>query len=141
MGLFKEAINLKINWNRMDKSYQFSFEKLEVWQLSRALVKEVYLLTSKFPDTEKFGLVSQIRRSSISVSSNLAEGSSRQTAKDQAHFSTIAYSSLIETLNHLIISEDLGYLSSENLITLKKSVSVISVKINNLRIAQLARIK
>ena len=125
----------------MDKSYQFSFEKLEVWQLSRALVKEVYLLTSKFPDTEKFGLVSQIRRSSISVSSNLAEGSSRQTAKDQAHFSTIAYSSLIETLNHLIISEDLGYLSSENLITLKKSVSVISVKINNLRIAQLARIK
>lgn len=125
----------------MDKSYQFSFEKLEVWQLSRALVKEVYLLTSKFPDTEKFGLVSQIRRCSISVSSNLAEGSSRQTAKDQAHFSTIAYSSLIETLNHLIISEDLGYLSSENLITLKKSVSVISVKINNLRIAQLARIK
>lgn len=125
----------------MEKSYQFSFEKLEVWQLTRALVKEVYLLTSKFPDTEKFGLVSQIRRSSISVSSNLAEGSSRQTAKDQAHFSTIAYSSLIETLNHLIISEDLGYFSSENLITLKQSVSVISVKINNLRIAQLARIK
>jgi len=66
--------------------YTYSFEKLEVWKLARELVKEIYRLTEKFPSEEKFGLIGQLRRASVSVSSNLAEGSSRKSAKEQAHF-------------------------------------------------------
>ena len=66
--------------------YIYSFEKLEVWQLSKEFVKDIYRLTEKFPSEEKFGLTGQLRRASVSVSSNLAEGSSRKSAKEQAHW-------------------------------------------------------
>ena len=89
----------------------YSFEKLECWQNARQLAIWTYLATKNFPDNEKFGLVSQMRRAAISVASNIAEGTSRKTSKDQAHFSTIAYSSTIELLNDLIISYDLSFLS------------------------------
>ena len=64
----------------------FSFEDLTVWKDSKELTKDIYSITSSFPDNEKFGMVSQMRRSAISVCSNLAEGSSRTSSKDQAHF-------------------------------------------------------
>ncbi len=62
---------------------------------------------------EKFGMISQMRRAAISIASNIAEGTSRKTAKDQSHFSTISYSSTIELLNDLIIANDLNFLTSE----------------------------
>lgn len=71
--------------------YTFYFEKLEVWHLAIELAKDIYQSTASFPREEKFGLTNQIRRASVSVSSNLAEGSARITKKDQAHFSTIAF--------------------------------------------------
>ena len=89
----------------------YGFEKLIGWQHARKVAVFIYGVTQKFPDGEKFGLVSQMRRASVSIASNLAEGTSRVTGKDQAHFSTIAYSSTIELLNHLIISKDLKFLS------------------------------
>lgn len=64
----------------------FAFEKLEVCKESRKLASDIYKLTQQYPDSEKYGLVSQMRRASISVCSNIAEGSSRTTAKDQANF-------------------------------------------------------
>ncbi len=64
----------------------YSFENLEVWQTSRELVKDIYQVTSTFPQDEKFGLTSQLRRASISVSSNIAEGSTRWSKKDQSRF-------------------------------------------------------
>ena len=79
--------------------YIFSFEKLEVWIESKEFTKQIYAITSKFPDTEKFGLISQIRRASISIASNIAEGSARKSFKDKAHFSTIAFGSAVEVLN------------------------------------------
>lgn len=79
--------------------YKFSFEKLTVWIDSKELVKLIYSVTKTFPQEEKFGLTSQLRRASISVASNLAEGTSRKTNKDKAHFTTISYSSLKEVLN------------------------------------------
>ncbi|MFC4749391.1 four helix bundle protein [Flavobacterium branchiicola] len=91
--------------------YVFSFEKLEVWQNSRIFILEVYKLTSQFPSNESFGITSQIKRSSSSIVTNIAEGTSRNTNKDKAHFLTISYSSAMETLNHLIISKDLNYIS------------------------------
>jgi len=91
----------------------YSFEKLECWQHARKLAVWIYQSTSDFPEKERFGLVSQMRRAAISVASNIAEGTSRKTAKDQAHFSTIAYGSAIELLNQLIITNDLNYLSNQ----------------------------
>ena len=113
--------------------YTYSFEKLNVWQQSRLLTKEIYLLTNNFPSEEKFGLTSQMRRAVISVSSNIAEGSSRKTIKDQRHFYTIAFSSLMELLNQLILTLDLGFLSEEKYLELRSSIERISNQLNKLR--------
>lgn len=119
--------------------YEYSFERLEVWKLSRNLVKDIYKLTEKFPSEEKFGLTGQIRRCAVSVSSNLAEGSGRKSFKDQAHFSQMSYSSLLELLNQLIISLDLNLITEEELSDLRKNIEIISTKINSLRNSQLNR--
>ena len=95
------------------KEYQFGFEKLKVWQNSRELIVSVYKITNDFPKEEKYCLADQIRRAVISVASNLAEGSSRISVKDQAHFTNLAYSSLMEVLNQLYISNDLNYISAD----------------------------
>lgn len=93
-------------------SYLFSFEKLEVWKLSRALVTEIYRLMKKSPSDERFELTSQLQRAVVSVASNIAEGSSRQTEKDQAFFSQLAYSSLMEVLSQIILVCDLKLITS-----------------------------
>ena len=89
----------------------YSFENLEVWQHARKLAVWIYGMTAKFPKEEKFGLIGQMRRASIGIAYNIGEGTSRLTSKDQSHFSTISYSSIIELLNDLIISKDLLFLS------------------------------
>ena len=113
--------------------YTYSFEKLKVWQDARLLTKEIYLVTIQFPAEERFGLVTQMRRSSISVNSNIAEGSSRKTEKDQAHFYTTAYSSLVELLNQIILSYDLEFIKEQKYLELRKSIELISNQHNNLR--------
>ena len=112
--------------------YTFSFERLEVWIKSRLLTKKIYKITEDFPDSEKFGIISQLRRAVISICSNIAEGASRKSNKDQSHFYNIAYSSLMETLNQLFISNDLEYLSNEGLTDLRKDIHIISLMLNNL---------
>jgi four helix bundle protein len=118
--------------------HKFSFEKLEVWQTARLLVGDIYRITQKFPDTERFGLTNQMRRSATSVCANLAEGGTRISSKEQAHFTSIAYGSLIELLNHLIISTDLGFLEEEKLNELSLKIQPLSIKINNLWTRQLS---
>jgi len=100
-----------------------SFEKLDVWQKSRVLVKDIYQATSSFPSEEKFGLTSQVRRAAISVSSNIAEGSVRWSQKEKARFYEISYGSLIEVLNQLILANDLGFLKEDKLVTLRTEIS------------------
>ena len=117
--------------------YTYSFEKLEVWQLSRRLVSKIYKATIDFPDNECFGLTNQLRRAAVSIPSNLAEGISRLTAKDKANFSRIAYSSLMEVLNDLILANDLEYLSIDMLHNLRVNIDEIANKINALRRSQL----
>ena len=121
------------------ESYRFSFEKLEVWQMARKLAISIYRVTARYPPEEKYSLVSQMRRAALSVCANLAEGSSRYTAKDQAHFTTIAYSSLLELLNHQIISADLGFLPENELPTFRKDIQSLSVRLNNFKTSQLKR--
>lgn len=115
----------------------FSFEKLTVWKDSKELIKAIYLVTKKFPEEEKFGLTSQLRRASVSVASNIAEGTSRVSAKDKAHFTTISYSSLMEILNQVIISNELGFMSDEDYRIIRSSIEKISNKLNALRKSQL----
>lgn len=121
----------------MTEQYRFSFEKLEVWQDSRVLAKLIYDATQSLPENEKYGLVSQMRRASISVSSNIAEGSSQTSQKDQAHFYQIAYSSLMELLNQIIISTDLYFINEDIETQLRNHIGKVSNKLNALRKSRL----
>src|SRR4030095_13394716 len=121
-------------------NYQFSFEKLEVWKMARELTKEIFIITRTFPSEEKFSLVLQISRSATSICANLAEGSARLTPKDQAHFTVISVSSMIELLNHLIISHDLNYINQETLLKFRTMIQPLSARLSSLKKSQLARI-
>ena len=121
------------------EGHVYSFEKLLVWQDARKFVAFVYAITKNFPKEELYGLTNQIRRASVSIPSNIAEGSSRSSAKDQAYFSQLSYSSLMETLNHFYIAFDLGYLSQETLDITKDHVFKLSNMINGLRKNQINR--
>jgi four helix bundle protein len=121
----------------MEPSYKtYKFELLECWIVARKLAVWVYLQTNNFPAKENFGLTSQMRRASISIASNLAEGSSRFSFKEQAHFSTLAYGSTIELLNDLIISNDLGFISKEILGEGRQIIEKITLLIAALRKSQ-----
>jgi len=89
------------------KEYQYSFEKLMVWQKAREFVTYVYKTNSASPKEEKYCLTDQIRRASVSIAANVAKGSSRTSNKDWAYFTQLAYSSLIEVLSHFYITSDL----------------------------------
>ncbi|MCD4746496.1 MAG: four helix bundle protein [Bacteroidales bacterium] len=117
----------------------YTFEKLDVWKKSRDLVKIIYQITKEFPSEEKYGLTSQIRRAVISISSNLAEGTSRQSLKDQARFSIMAYGSLMEVLNQLILAEDLEYINNDTLNKIRPLIEEISNKLNKLTLSQQKR--
>ena len=90
-----------------------TFRNLNVYIKSKELVKKIYELLKKFPREEQFALCDQLRRAVISIPSNIAEGSGRNSQKDQAHFYNIAYGSLLEVFSQLDIACDLGYISKE----------------------------
>jgi four helix bundle protein len=113
--------------------YTYPFEKLEVWELSKKLVVKIYKLSKDFPLEEKFGLINQMRRAAVSICSNLAEGSGRNTPKDQANFYGMAYSSLLEVLNQLLIPRELGWLEEAIYLDIRKDIENISIRINGLR--------
>ena len=113
--------------------YTYPFEKLVVWQILKRLAIRIYSITRGFPSDEKFGLVNQMRRAAVSVSSNIAEGNGRTTSKDQAYFYNNAYSSLMELLNQLLISNELGWVDEKTLAEVREEIETISVKINALR--------
>lgn len=87
----------------------FSFEKLFAWQKARELNQMIYTTTKDFPKEELYGMISQMRRSAVSICSNLAEGSARISNKESARFYEVAYGSSIELLNLMILSNDFGY--------------------------------
>ena len=119
----------------------YSFEKLEVWQLARKFTKEIYRISSAFPDEEKFGLTSQIRRAAISVSSNIAEGSSRRSGIEQARYTEIAYSSLLEVLNQLILAGDLNFIPEKEIKIQRPIIEELVNKLYKLRLSQLKKNK
>ena len=121
----------------MNGNYTFSFEKLDVWVKSKDFAIDVYKVTKRLPKEERYGLSAQINRAAISVASNIAEGSSRKSGKDKAHFYQIAYSSLMETASQLIIIKELGFVEEEIYSALRLKVNEISNKLNALYNSQL----
>lgn len=120
--------------------YQFPFEKLRVWQHAGEWIGRVYALTDQFPKSEAFNLTSQMNRAAVSVATNLAEGAARTTGKDQAHFSSLSYSSLMETACLAILAGDRGLISREDLLSQRTEISIMANQINALRNSQLERI-
>lgn len=90
------------------------FTDLEAWKQNHVLVKEIYLLTNKFPKHERYGLIDQIRRSASSITANIAEGYGRYHTKDKVRFYYQARGSSTETMNHLILAYELDYISEED---------------------------
>ena len=90
---------------------------LEVWKESVNLTKEIYLLTKDFPESEIYGLTSQMKRAAISIPSNIAEGAARNTDKDFIRFLYIASGSLAELETQIIIAKEIDYLKDLNIIT------------------------
>lgn len=87
------------------------FTDLNSWKNAHSLVLQVYTLTRKFPDSERFGLTSQIQRASISITSNIAEGFGRQTYREKVQFYFQTHGSLTEVKNQLILAKDLKYIN------------------------------
>ncbi len=121
--------------------YEYSFEKLQVWQKAKSLAKDIYALTKDFPKTEQFNLTAQLQRAAISIVSNLAEGTSRSSFKDKARFSEISYGSLMELLAQLIISFELTYLNQEEYQKVRLKMEDLGKGITNLRNQQMNMVK
>lgn len=113
----------------------YSFEKLMAWQESRSLVKSIYVLLNKYPKYEQFALCDQIRRASISVPSNIAEGNTKNSSKERIHFIEIAYGSLMEVYCQLILSKDLDYINDDDLKLIKVQVDKVGKLLSGLKMS------
>jgi four helix bundle protein len=113
--------------------YTYNLEKSTVWQDSKQLDIQIYMVTTKFPAVEKYGLVSQLQRAAVSIPTNISEESARHTAKDQMHFYNLAFVSLMEVLNLLIIAPALHYPDQGKYIALRTIIDKIANKLNALR--------
>ena len=118
----------------------YAFENMRAWQEARKLVVEVYRLLDGFPKFESYALCNQIRRAIVSVPSNLAEGSGRISTKEQMHFYEIAYGSLMEAYNQLIIAADLEYIGNEQLKNIQPQIDVVARMMNGLRTSLVQKI-
>lgn len=107
----------------------FRFERIEAWQLARSFNRSVYQAARGFPKEEMFALTSQIRRAAVSISSNIAEGSGRNSDADFAHFLEIAYGSLMEVVSQSYIALDQGYVRTAQLDELMAEADVLASKI------------
>ncbi len=109
-----------------------SFTDLMAWQASHKLSLLIYKLTQSFPKTEQFGLVSQLRRAAISVTSNIAEGFGRSSQADREHFYTMASGSLYEIKSQLILARDLKYVGKDEFISVADEANTAHKLLNGL---------
>ena len=108
------------------------FEDLRVWQDALELAVVVYKTTKAFPDDERYGITSQIRRAASSISANIAEGFGRRSLKDKTHFYTMAYGSILEVKNFLHLSFRLEYIEEDPVQSLLDTALSIQKQLNAL---------
>lgn len=111
---------------------QLNHKKLDLWQQSINFIQLVYKLTDNFPPEERFGLTSQLRRASVSVSSNIAEGSARKSNKERARFYEMARSSLVEIDTQLIIALNLNYMNRNSILKVESLLERLFAMSTNL---------
>ena len=111
----------------------FNFEKLSVWQKAIDLADAVYRITKSYPSDERFGLTNQMRRAAVSISSNVAEGSSRSSHADYARFVEIATGSVFEVVSQSFISRGQGFLAEDGFHEIYSSAEELSRMLSGLR--------
>lgn len=109
-----------------------SFKDLNAWKEGHKLVLGIYLITENFPRSEQFGLTNQLRRAAVSITSNIAEGFSRNSYKEKAQFYSMALGSLTEAQNQITIANDLNYISNKDYKKLEDQTIIVSKIINGL---------
>jgi four helix bundle protein len=121
--------------------FDFSYRKLNVYQLSKKLVTDIYRLIGTFPNTETYALSDQLRRAAISIPSNIAEGTAKASPKEQFHFLEIAYGSLMEIMCQLEISYDLGYINQVQLRQSEEEIVMIYKMLSSMQSTLKSRIQ
>jgi len=111
----------------------YNFERLDVWKKAIELADDVYRLTREFPDYERFGLANQMRRAAVSISSNVAEGSSRASSKDFSRFVEIAYGSTMELVSQIHIAQRQSFLPVEAARTLYRHAEEVARMLSGLK--------
>lgn len=112
---------------------KYDYKQLDVYKEAKSLVLMVYALLKKFPKEEQYALCDQLRRAVISIPSNIAEGSGRNSSKEHVHFIEIAYGSLREVDCQLDVAHDLGYISKEELDDVAKRIRKVASILSGLR--------
>ena len=118
----------------------FNYKKLVAYQRAKDLVKAVYDLFRGFPKEEQYALCDQLRRAVVSVTSNIAEGTNRQTYPDKIHFLEIAYGSLMEVHSQMDVACDLGYISAVNLMFIEELIIGVVKPLSGLRSSYQAKL-
>jgi four helix bundle protein len=116
-----------------------SYRDLIVWQEGIQLAKEIYRLTESFPRHELYGLVSQVRRCSVSIPSNIAEGHARSSTLEYLRYISIAMGSLAELETQVILSKELGYIGEENVNQILEQTDTLGKRLRSLTMSLKAR--
>lgn len=116
----------------MEGSKIRSFRDLNAWKEGHCLVLNIYGITDGFPEKERFGLTSQIRRAAVSITSNISEGFNRESQKEKIQFYSISRGSLAEVQNQLLIARDIGLLSEKDFYMTANKTVIVSKLLNGL---------
>jgi four helix bundle protein len=127
------TLNPLTPYKKMEGMRFFTFEKLEVYQVARKLVKDIYELQNRFPSEERYALGDQIRRSATSITSNIAEGSGRNSLKEKIHFVEIAFGSMTESFSQLQNAQDLGYIQEADVEALRPQFNHVAALLSLLK--------
>lgn len=111
----------------------FGYRKLIAYQKAKEVVKVTYKYIKKFPSDERYAMCDQLRRASVSITSNIAEGINRFSVKDKSHFIEMAYGSLMEVSSQFEIAEDLGYIKSEDRLSLDLLIEEVARLLSGLQ--------
>ena len=111
----------------------FGYRKLIAYQKAKEVVKRTYMLLKKFPAEERFAMCDQLRRASVSVASNIAEGVNRFSVKDKSHFIEMAYGSLMEVSSQFEIAEELGYVSVDDRLSMDQLIEEVARLLSGLQ--------
>ena len=122
-------------------AFDFSYRKLNVYQLSKMLVTDIYRLIETFPKVETHALCDQMRRAAISIPSNIAEGTSKASPKEQFHYIEIAYGSLMEIMCQAEIAFDQHYITQEDLTQIEEKIVSIYKMLSSMQSTLKTRIQ